>query len=283
MYHGRLWAIVAFMLHANVAIAETSPCAAPAVTAAELDDLEAGLEADPQYLMRLLVKDRAKGEALLRAVQRRRPAARLWAVEVQMLFASDVFTAKGLQGDEKVAHFGHAFEYLQESYEIAVQTHGDSQDMELQAALRRLRLDLALAALEAGAIDTARQHATEALRGNTNRKYWDYGNVVHNGNQILGRCALREGRLADANGYLLKAGATPGSPQLNSFGPQMQLARELLENGERETVLEYLDLVSRFWASDGEQSRLSREHAAFIAEWKREIAEGKVPTATRWQ
>jgi hypothetical protein len=97
---------------------------------------------------------------------------------------------------------------------------------------------------------------------------------------------LREGKLADAKAYLLKAGATSGSPQLNSFGPQMPLARELLEKGEKETVLQYLDLVSKFWASDNEESALGKqvgqEHAALIAEWKREITEDKTPTGTQW-
>jgi hypothetical protein len=49
---------------------------------------------------------------------------------------------------------------------------------------------------------------------------------------------------------LLKAGATPGSPQLNSFGPNMALAKELLDKGEREAVLEYFTLCSKFWDRD---------------------------------
>lgn len=109
----------------------------------------------------------------------------------------------------------------------------------------------------------------------------DYGNIIHNANQVLGRCALLEGKLEDAKAYLLKAGATPGSPQLDSFGPRMSLARELLEKGEKETVLRYLDLVGKFRASGKEESaagkQLSEEHAATIAGWKREIAGGKIP------
>jgi tetratricopeptide (TPR) repeat protein len=149
-----------------------------------------------------------------------------------------------------------------------------------------LQLDLALAALEAGETELAKKHAAETLQKNTDETSDHYGHVIHNANQILGRCALREGNLADAKAYLLKAGATPGSPQLNSFGPQLHLARELLEKGEKETVLQYLDLVSKFWASDNEESALakqiSKEHAALIAGWKREIAEGKIPIGAEW-
>jgi hypothetical protein len=55
--------------------------------------------------------------------------------------------------------------------------------------------------------------------------------------------------VAEAKARLLKAGATPGSPVLNSFGPELTLGRDLLEKGERETVLQYLELCSRFWKS----------------------------------
>jgi hypothetical protein len=55
-----------------------------------------------------------------------------------------------------------------------------------------------------------------------------------------------------------------------------------LEKGEKEPVLQYLDLVSKFWASDKEQSELSKQHASLIAGWKREIADGKIPTGAMW-
>ena len=56
----------------------------------------------------------------------------------------------------------------------------------------------------------------------------------------------------------------------------MQLARELVEKGEKEAVLQYLDLVSRFWPPPEKGSDV-------IAQWKREVAAGKVPTATQWR
>ena len=45
-----------------------------------------------------------------------------------------------------------------------------------------------------------------------------------------------------ANAYLLAVGRTPGSPQLNSFGPNMALAAELLQKEVRDTVLQYFEL-----------------------------------------
>ena len=103
-----LWAMVAVSLPAAVAIADPPQRTVPSVGAKDLDDFEAKLKADPQYLMRLLAEDRDKGEALIRAGQKQRPRARPWAMDVQMLFAGDVFTGKRLQGKEKVAHFKHA-------------------------------------------------------------------------------------------------------------------------------------------------------------------------------
>ena len=184
----------------------------------DLDDYETRLR-DPQYsVIELLAEDRDKAEALIRAGQKQRPDAHLWAMDVQTLFSADQFTGKSLQGKARVAHFKHSLEYLQESYDITLEALKKAPNEKLQRALPGLQIDLAHAALEANETELAKQHATETLRKNTDDTNDNYGNVIHNANQILGRCALREGKLADAKEYLLKAGATPGSPQLNSIG-----------------------------------------------------------------
>jgi hypothetical protein len=85
-----------------------------------------------------------------------------------------------------------------------------------------------------------------------------HGNVIHNANQILGRCALREGKLIDAPEYLLKADTTPGSPQLNSSGPQMHLS----------TPGEVFRFNSRFGISHG--SHLTKANAQTANSVKRE-------------
>jgi len=48
----------------------------------------------------------------------------------------------------------------------------------------------------------------------------------------------------------MKAGKTPGSPQINSFGSNMSLANDLLEMGEKETVIQYFEYCKKFWKSE---------------------------------
>ena len=67
---------------------------------------------------------------------------------------------------------------------------------------------------------------------------------------MLGRIAVKKGDVEQANRRLLAAANTPGSPTLNSFGPNWNLAQELLAKGQRETVLAYIDLCRKFWKMD---------------------------------
>ena len=101
---------------------------------------------------------------------------------------------------------------------------------------------------------------------------------------MLGRVALKEGNIEEAKHYLFKAGKTPGSPQLNSAGPSFGLACKLLEKGEKSAVLEYLDLVGKFWANpenidsfNYNSLRVAQEHAEKLSKWKNEIMKGNNP------
>ena len=96
---------------------------------------------------------------------------------------------------------------------------------------------------------------------------WDYGNAIHHGHLILGRVALVRGDVGRACRELVAAGHTPGSPQLNSFGPNCQLALELLTMGQVAPVLEVLQLCTAFW-----NPRCSRAIA-----WSDEIRTGATP------
>lgn len=142
---------------------------------------------------------------------------------------------------------------------------------ELTSATTRHRLDvdLAEAALRAGHLDKAKAHANNALaRIGTTLDWWERGDLIYNANAILGRIALQAGDVTAAKNHLLEAAQTPGSPVLNSFGPDLTLANELLAKGERDVVIKFLDLIEDFW--DGEEEQL--------AVWRAQIRRGETPT-----
>ncbi|MCH7687167.1 MAG: hypothetical protein IH899_10880 [Planctomycetes bacterium] len=135
---------------------------------------------------------------------------------------------------------------------------------------------VAAVALDAGELKKAEAYANEMLTKakTTNRKSvfpsfgsFPSGNAVHHGNLILGRLALAAGNLTKAKKHLIEAGKTTGSPQLNSFGPNMMLAKELLEKGEKEIVLEYFQLCSKFW-------KMKRDR---LKQWTDDVEQGRVP------
>ena len=76
---------------------------------------------------------------------------------------------------------------------------------------------------------------------------WNYGNAIYLSNWTLGMVALEKRDINTAKEFLLKSGNTPGSPQLNSFGPNMRLAKRLLEQGEYDVVLQFLNQIKKFW------------------------------------
>ena len=93
------------------------------------------------------------------------------------------------------------------------------------------------------------------------------GNAIHDSNLVLGRLAVREGNIEAAKAYLVEAGRTPGSPNLNSFGPNVSLAKDLLEKGETEIVIAYFEACKTFWEMD--RGRLDS--------WIALAREGKIP------
>ena len=94
-----------------------------------------------------------------------------------------------------------------------------------------------------------------------------YGQAVHDVHTVLGLVAVHEGDLDAAQFHLLKSGMTTGSPTLNSFGPNMSLAKTLLEAGQSEVVLQYFDECEGFWEMGGET----------LAKWRAVVESGGVP------
>jgi hypothetical protein len=105
------------------------------------------------------------------------------------------------------------------------------------------------AAYEAGDFVGADSYAHDLLRmASRFRKDWNYGNALFIAHTVLGRLALRAGDMETARQHLLDSASHRGSPQLNSSGPKMDLARELLAAGERDAVIGYLERCGTFWA-----------------------------------
>ncbi len=75
---------------------------------------------------------------------------------------------------------------------------------------------------------------------------WNYGNAVQDINIVLGRLKLKSGEVEAAKARLLAAGKSPGSPQMNSFGPNMTLAKDLLAKGEQALFFNTLNCAERF-------------------------------------
>ena len=100
-----------------------------------------------------------------------------------------------------------------------------------------------------------------------NRDSWNYGNAIHQANTLLGLVELQYGRIDRATDYLLSSARTPGSPQLNTFGPNMLLAERLLALGQRRAVVRYLTDCRRLW-------RLS---FGTLLKWRWQISRGYTP------
>jgi tetratricopeptide (TPR) repeat protein len=128
--------------------------------------------------------------------------------------------------------------------------------------------DLAKAAIKAEDLEKATIYAKEALDGVERfPKDWNHGNAIHHANNVLGLVALKQADMKSAAAHLLKAGKTPGSPQLDSFGPNMSLAKALLEKGGKDTVLEYFELCRKFWEMGGDR----------LDQWTKDVKAGNIP------
>ncbi len=110
------------------------------------------------------------------------------------------------------------------------------------------KTDLAIYLVDDNRLEEAQRYALEVLADAPKWKDdWNYGNAIQAGNLGLGRIKLRANDITGAVEHLLYAGKTPGSPQLNSFGPNFILADELFAVGKTEEVKEYLKLCRNFW------------------------------------
>ena len=221
-----------------------------------------------------------------RALETQNP---VWAEHLGQAWIYDASLKSPDQSEQRVAAARKGIEQFEAAYRL----RGEPS----RAAYRLLNGQsylavLADASLLAGETNKAKECAIELLKAADEKKdAWNFGNLIYHYNSFLGLIALREGNPGEAVTYLLAAGKTPGSPQLDSFGPDFGLARELLRLGrpeDRTTVAKFLDEVARFWANPEKESYSVYKEAKVtnrqqIETWKTDIAAGKIPNDRQWQ
>lgn len=278
--------------------AEPNPFFPPAMGEAEFKKLRDAVRADAGALERELGKSESLEGQLLAAeydpvmslameAMEKKPSPRV-ALLLTGRFSREASRVRFSGGEERQKFNATGYERLRRASEYLEKA--DKSDLSYPHAVEELTSAVADAALESGKLDEAKAAAEKLLKNNTATKDWNYGNLVHEGHSVLGRVAIRQGDMASARRHLIAAGKTPGSPQLNSFGPDFSFAREMLEKGEKEVVLEYLDLVGKFWgtvnprlANNPNSVRVAEQNAAELKGWKAQINEGKIPRGGRWR
>lgn len=135
-------------------------------------------------------------------------------------------------------------------------------------------MDIAAAALMCENYERATEAAERLLADATDHAdTFQYGNAVHHAHIVLGKVAMARNDSASAAEHLRAAGETRGSPQLNSFGPDFELASQLLAIGQRDAVVCYIDGCKKFWESG----------ASLLEKWALVIERGEAPDfSKRW-
>jgi len=131
--------------------------------------------------------------------------------------------------------------------------------------------DAALWSVDVGKLDDAQRYAEELLALNSKiGRDWNQGNAIHKAHSTLGRIAIKRGDVAEGERQLTLAATSKGSPQMDTFGPNMSLPRDLLATGKpsaKAAVLAYFDHLPTFWSMD----------RGAISVWRNDVEHNREP------
>lgn len=253
-------------------VVELNPVLNPEAYAEAAALMRGHVENEPRNLRLLanaasffLINDREVAEGLLKRCIEIEPENPHWRQQLGFLYSLPIVAGEGSGGagapDAETARKALA------SLEQAAALTTDPEEKSSQLT------ELAEMAFEAGELEKARGYCTKLLANIDGPNRWDRGNRIHTGNAVLGRIALVEGEVEKAKEHLISAGKCGGSPQLDSFGPDMTLANELLQRGETDAVVEYLELCGTFWdkaATDKWVAAIKRGEKPVLDRYNRE-------------
>lgn len=122
--------------------------------------------------------------------------------------------------------------------------------------------------LEDGNLPEARQFAEELAKAPPQAQDIGLpGSATHQAHILLGLIYIRENRLDDAARNLQSAVRAPISRRMRLRGPDLRLAKGLLDQGRHPPVIEYLEWCKTFWPeNDGKLDR-----------WITELKAGRAP------
>jgi hypothetical protein len=110
-------------------------------------------------------------------------------------------------------------------------------------------------AILSGDVERGRRIGVAMLKTPNRLRLWPWNGVnrLHWGHIVLGLTAVGLGDVTRAEQHLLAAGSSAaalgGSPQLNTFGPDFDLAGRLVDHDRRSVVLVYLESCRLFWTA----------------------------------
>ena len=190
-------------------------------------------------------KDPAQADQLIHRIAEKEPNDKQWPGELAELYR--MFGIPGQPIDDPGAR-------AVESYKRVLELTHNSPARESLAG------DMAQAAFKVGDLSGAAELAKIYLQSKDRT-------AVQRANTILGRVALRSGDRSGAKKYLLDSSGPLAEKDVSVSGPTLVLAKELLEQGEREAVLQYLDNCMSLWPRGESVLQL----------WIADIKNGKTP------
>jgi tetratricopeptide (TPR) repeat protein len=192
---------------------------------------------------------------LKRAITLQPENARLHRVLGKLLLR--LYTVGRMVQSTRVAH--EPYLELQEAYRLSQGTRDEWAVFP----------ELCYAALFMGENESAECYAMQMLRRDpSGPSVPDANELKHHAHTVLGILAIRVGDERLACDHLLASATISRTPVLSSFGPEMDLAAELLIRGHKQAIIEFLKLCSSWWHTD--------DHRA--ERWIQEIERGCWPT-----
>jgi tetratricopeptide (TPR) repeat protein len=190
-------------------------------------------------------KDPAEADRLIHRISAREPNNREWPAELAQLYRM----------------FGIPGENIENPGERAVEEYRRVLELTKNPAARlALSGEMADAAFKIGDFPAAAQLAKIYLDSSDRP-------AVQRANTILGRVALRTGDIANAKQYLLDSAADGAARDIAFSGPTLVLAKEMIDHGERDVVVEYLEHCLVLWPRGESVLRI----------WIADIKNGKTP------